>query len=157
MGKIVAVLGFCLSGWVTAAGAAEAVPRACKSNPTMTLSDYLARGEYHVWPTGIVDEGKSLPPGEYRKLVPRDLKIENGVKHYYASDGAARSYQVPIDDRTWMANGGTRFLGEIVSPCRVQDTAGRWWVVEDGFDELGVLQRRQGAGNASLAKNGGLA
>jgi hypothetical protein len=136
MKRAIAALGLCLGGCVAAAGAvaADVEPRACKSNPTMTLSDYLARGVDQTWPDGKVD--KKLPDGEYRMLVPRDLKIESGLKHYYASDGAASGFPVPIDDGTWWSNAGIRFLGEIISPCRVQDPTGRWWVIQNGFNDL---------------------
>lgn len=97
----------------------------CVSNPDMALADYVARARPLA---GI--SFKELPDGDYRSLVPKDLKVQNGAILYFVSASAilAESIDLPthIVD---LGRSQLKYPFSFTSPCRVQDAQGKWWAV----------------------------
>jgi hypothetical protein len=109
----------------------------CKSHPTMTLLNYLAQAYDETYPDGTIQ--KRLPDADYRMLAPKGLKIDNRPAPFFASDGVASEYPLPAHENEFASTGGYRFLGKFMSPCRVQDPDGRWWVVVRHRTDLGYI------------------
>lgn len=119
----------------SAAAAENATPpAACVSHPTMTLADYLALTRDYVTPESKAL--KALPTGDYSRFVPKDFKIENRPVRYAPAEYTVYSQPLPYD-RQEFGDGELRRDGYVfTSPCRVEDSQGRRWVVEHESDRL---------------------